>query len=122
MTVPLVIAFNNVLKDLLQTLCNKFPGDKEVLYTKTQVEIASSCHSKLPAMQFTINVKPFIQHIQQKNETFFLRLVESPEYKDLLQGLDLSEKYTRLNQIEKEQLWQYFQKLVILGQKIFPDL
>ena len=35
-----VIAFNNLLRELVQIISKKFPNDKELEYTKSQIEIS----------------------------------------------------------------------------------
>lgn len=113
-----VIHFNNLLKDILSLLSARFPQDKDVEYTRNQVELATSVSTRRVIENFSNTVRPYLQKIHDRDETFFLNKATTDSY---LQDLNIHDKWASLSKEDREHLWKNVQKMVILGDKILNE-
>lgn len=110
-------AFNKHLLELLKMLMTKFPEDRDISVIHSQVETASRLTPRLTVVHFIKEVLPFTDHIESRNEAFFLQLVKN-EYDDVIGYLNLPNKWQCFNDREREFLWKNIQNLTTLGRKI----
>jgi len=118
MALARVTAFNNLLRDIINLVSNKFPEDKDVAYTKSQIELAISVSPRGTISGFMKETKPYLEKILHKDEDFFLNMINDSKG---LQGLAINDKWTYLNTVEKDRLWKNVQKMVVLGNKIMSE-
>lgn len=118
MSFPKIIAFNKMLKDVVESISDKFPDDKDISFTKDNIDISISMSPRTPVKMFMQGVSPFLQQIAQKDDKFFLKTANEDEN---LRSLDLSDKWNHYSEDEKELLWKKVQKMVLLGGKIMSE-
>ena len=116
-----VNAFNKTLMSLLTFLEKKFPHDLDIMSTKSQLDVALQFTPRIPAVRFMDGVLPFTKQIERRDESFFMNLIETKEYAELLKGLNMKEKWMSFNDHQKDQIWQCFQKMVQLGDKVMMN-
>ena len=113
-----VLGFNKTLLSLLNFLDKKFPNDPDIISTRNKLNVAIQFTPREPAIQFMDGVVPFTKKIETRDETFFLNLIESKEYAKMMEGLNMKEKWMTFSDHQKDQVWQCFQKMVQLGDRI----
>jgi|SRR6478609_7572698 len=118
MSIARITAFNNLLRDIVETLCRKFPHDKELDYTKSQVELSLSISPRTTIVSFIQSTQPYLEKILHKDEEFFLNLAGETK---ALSSLSIGDKWSQLEDGEKEKLWKNVQKMVVLGNKILAE-
>lgn len=118
MSFALQVAFNNSLNETLNMISNKFPLDKHIEYTKNQVEVALSISERQLVSGFLKSVQPYLHEITTKNDVFFISMAGNSKE---LECFNLAEKWSFFTDAEKEKLWKYVQKLVVLGKKIMQE-
>ena len=111
----LISAFNKTLKELINFMSKKYPIDRDIAYTSSQIELAMMASHRLTLINFMDGVTPFIPEIKRRDEHFFLKKATTEED---LSSLNLSEKWPLLNEQDKEYLWKSVEKLVTIGEKV----
>lgn len=103
-----------ILKDTLNVISRKFPDDRDVYFTQSQVEISINVSPRIVIETFLENVRPFEEKIKNKDEKFFLELASSDES---LKCFEFGDKWRDFTEEEKELLFRNVQKLVTLARK-----
>lgn len=111
-----VSAFNNLLHDTMSLVSKKFPNDKELDYTKSQIELSLSMSPFVTITTFVTNAMPYVDEINKRDETYFLSKANN---RSIL--LNLSDKWRDLTDSEKDKIWSNIQKMLRLGRKIMTD-
>ena len=118
MTIARVTAFNNLLREIFTIVSLKSPDDKDLEYTKNQIDLVFSVSPRKTITMFIKSTKPYLEKILHKDEVFFLDMANETE---ALEGLSLNTKWSTLSDVEKEKIWKNVQKMVVLGNKILVD-
>ncbi len=118
MSIARITAFNNLLIDILSLVEKHFPGDKDLEYTKSQIELALSFSPGTTIASFMRDVKPYLEKIHNKDEHFFKNIADKEKS---LKGLSLGKKWDVLEKPEREKVWRNVQKMIVLGDRILND-
>lgn len=118
MSVTRITAFNNLLRDVINIVAARFPDDKDLEYTKSQIELSVSVSPKGTITTFMQNTRPYLEKILHKDEQFFLCMANGSK---TLNGLQISQKWSLLTTEDRERLWRTIQKMVVLGNKILTE-
>jgi hypothetical protein len=102
-------AFNEILKGMIDFLCEKFSNDRDLNYTQSEIELSMKTTSMTPMLSFMEGLEPHKKEIDDKNEVFFSNLSETG-------FVDLHDKWNLLDANEKEQMWKYITKLRRIGE------
>jgi hypothetical protein len=113
-----ILAFQNILRDSLTLMSNKFPDDADIEDTRNKVELSTSISPHFVIVSFMQNVEPFVEKIKKRDERFFLKIAGE---KKSLGSLKLGDKWHKLSEKEKDLLWKNVEKLVQLGNRILSD-
>jgi hypothetical protein len=108
-------AFVALLTELIEFLICKFPDEKELYYTRTQVRNASALNPRVVVTKYLAEVAPYIDQIENQDESFFIDLVET-DYDHVLGHLNISQKWQQLSDTEKSRLWKWVGDLTQLSQ------
>ena len=122
--------YNGLFSDLVSELSQMYPDDISLLNAKVGLStllLVSPSYFCNTAIEY---LEPFEDHILNKNEDFFI----SPDFADILLGdsEDASSSFIKneVNRIKviwkdpntsdntKEQIWNYFRKITLLGKLI----
>ena len=118
MSVIRITKFHNYLRDVVTILSDRFPEDKEVEYTKSQIELAVSVSPRGTITTFMGSARPYLEKILHKDEQFFLCMADGTKS---LKGLAINDKWGKLTDEDKDRLWKTVQKMVVLGNKILTE-
>ena len=111
----LTMAFHKLLNDTINIIATKFPFDKEIQLTKSQIEISITMSPRYAVVSFMNEIDPYKDKIHNHDEEFFMR----KSCKEItVSALNLSHKWDEFSLEEKENLWKNVTKLVKLGEKI----
>ena len=113
-----IIAFNNKLRDIITIVANEFPEDRDLEYTRSQIELSISVSPRMTITTFMQSAQPYLEKISRKDEDFFLKVVKND---NTLKDMKLHEKWGKLTEEDREKLWRNVQKMVILGDKILSE-
>lgn len=113
-----ISAFNNLLRDIVTVVGNRFPDDRDLEQTKNQIEIALSMSPRTTITTFMQGVQPYLEKVAKQDEVFFLNYVQSDK---TLKGMKLNDKWTGLDTAERNKIWRNVQKMVVLGDKILSS-
>ena len=120
--------FNNQIYNLVNTLSNRFPEDKDIKLALTVTETLKSTNPKKSLDIFLLYAYKYRDLIMAADESFFLEKdylnSNSEEIKkkfsvNLIQNL--KDNWTNLESIEKENIWKYLQVLIKLTDKYLKD-
>lgn len=111
-------SFNEILETFLQQL-SPIIGTTYHFYFKKLVK----ANAIMPIQQFIGEVLPYKQQIMNKDESYFLKIED--EIGDKIQGdkkvlseiLRLKDIFSGLDEQSREEVWNYFQALVILSEE-----
>jgi len=112
-----VAAFNKHLLGVLDMLKRRFPEDRDISFTHSQIDTASRLTPRLTVVHFVKEVLPFSKQIDEKDELFFLQMVKT-DLDDVLGHLNLNHKWSCLSDSDRKYLWKNIQNLTKLGKKI----
>lgn len=115
MSIARVTMFNNLLHDVVQLISEKFPEDKDVEWTRSQIEFYTSVSSLGAVTNFMQSARPHLKQILEKDDVFFISMANK---QDWLAAMCLEDKWSSLSIEDKEALWRKIQKMVVLGDKI----
>jgi hypothetical protein len=118
MSIARVTAFNNLLRDIVNIISNKFPDDKDIEWYKSQIELSTSIAPRKTIVSFMQTARPYLKNILHKDEHFFLCIVDS---EGSLEKLGIGKKWKELEGHQKDALWRNVQKMIILGDKILSE-
>jgi hypothetical protein len=113
-----VHAFNNLLHDIVQTISEKFPEDRDLEYTRSRIELSSSVSPRTTIVSFMDAVKPYLEKIAHKDEDFFLNIAGQEKS---LKDMKLNEKWNSLDDKQREKIWRKVQQMVLLGDRILTE-
>ena len=108
-------AFTDLLKDLLVRLTKKFPMDRDLAYSRSQIELGLSMSPTTTINAFVDNVLPYKEKIKNRQESFFLNMAQTDES---VQYLNIGDKWNLLSNEDKDFLWKTVFKLLNLGIKL----
>jgi hypothetical protein len=120
--------FNNQIYNLVNTLSNRFPEDKDIKLALTVTETLKSTNPKKSLEIFLLYAYKYRDVIMAEKESFFLEKdylnSNSEEIKkkfsiNLIQNL--KDNWTKLESIEKENIWKYLKVLIKLTDKYLKD-
>ena len=103
---------------MVNIVSQKFPDDKDLEYTKSQIELGVSVSPLSTITSFINNTRPYLEKILHKDEGFFLTVVEDHS---AFKGMAISTKWHELTQSEKDHMWKNVQKMIVLGNKILTE-
>lgn len=105
-----VSAFNDLMQTFLEELSKISPGDTECLAALEAFTLAKKSNARLPLQKFMEVCQPKLESIVNKEDSFFEMKIE---------GLpDMSAKWKKLSESNKECVWAYIQQLAMLGNGI----
>ena len=110
-----IIVFNKTLKESLEWMHNRFPKDHKMAAAKSKIVMAIEMTPRLTVLEFMNAIEEYIPQIQRRDETFFLDLATTT---DQIQAFRLGDKWSDLQEHEKQHLWSSVDKLVSLAQAI----
>lgn len=113
----LVHAFVAQLTQLLEYLEKRFPDDRDIHYTRKQLDAAASLSPRLVVVHFMAEVRPYMDELMAGNEKFFLHLVTN-SYDDVLGHMDIAGKWSTLNEDERAWLFTKTQNIAKMGNLI----
>jgi len=114
-----ISAFNNLLRNIINIVASEFPEDRDLEYTRSQIELSFTVSPRTTIITFMKCLEPYIEKICRKDEDFFLNVVKKEK---TLKNMKLHEKWDKLAINEREKLWKNVQKMVVLGDKILSDI
>lgn len=111
-------SFNEILETFLQQLSPIIGTTYHFYFTKLV-----KANAVMPIQQFINEVLPYKEKIMNKDETYFLNIED--EVEDKIQGdkkvlseiLRLKDIYSGLDEQSREEVWNYFQALVVLSEE-----
>lgn len=117
--------FNNQIENLLKDLIAIFPDNKDTRVGLEKFKLLRSLNSRKIHSLFMKFIYPHKEHIDLKNDDFFLNpdnIVELSEndrssetFKKIFNMADLWK--TNMTEKNKEVVWTYFKVLIILAEK-----
>ena len=111
----MIMAFHKLLTETIDIIANKFPLDKEIQYTKSQIDMSTNMSPRYAVVSFMEEIRPYKQKIDNRDEDFFIRKSCT---EITISSLNLSEKWNEFSSNDKERLWNNVKKLMKLGEKI----
>ena len=111
-------SFNEILETFLTQL-SPIIGTTYQFYFKKLVKV----NSLLPIQQFLAEVLPFKNKIMTKDESYFLEIETNAEEKIagdeqvLTEILRLKDIYAGLDSNSQQEVWNYFQALIVLSEE-----
>ena len=123
--------FNNQLMSLITELINYF-NDSKMKILKEKILIVNSANPTLIIRLFFKNIYNFKDNIMEKKEDFFLKQLtqdnitnmysNNKEIADnndinIIDVINLKDRWTSLHDDDKETIWKYLQVLIILTEK-----
>ena len=107
--------FNSQMINLFKELTLMYPDNKDFKYILTQVRLISNTTYELPIQTYEMNFKPYRDHLNQRNEQFFLEFnLQNTPLKDLDY---LKEIWKTTTDKTKDAMWRYFVILDKLSMK-----
>tara|TARA_E500000178_G_scaffold356655_1_gene436702 strand:+ start:16115 stop:16486 length:372 start_codon:yes stop_codon:yes gene_type:complete len=111
-------SFNEILETFLQQL-SPIIGTTYHFYFQKLVK----ANAVMPIQQFLLEVIPFKEKIMNKDESYFLDIESNAE--DKIQGdeqvlteiLRLKDIYSGLDNQSRQEVWNYFQALIVLSEE-----
>ena len=111
-------SFNEILETFLQQL-SPIIGTTYHFYFQKLVK----ANAVMPIQQFLVEVIPFKDKIMNKDESYFLDIETNAE--DKIQGdeqvlteiLRLKDIYSGLDNQSRQEVWNYFQALIVLSEE-----
>ena len=111
-------SFNEILETFLQQL-SPIIGTTYHFYFQKLVK----ANAVMPIQQFLLEVIPFKEKIMNKDESYFLDIETNAE--DKIQGdeqvlteiLRLKDIYSGLDNQSRQEVWNYFQALIVLSEE-----
>merc|ERR1712065_75191 len=111
-------SFNEILETFLQQL-SPIIGTTYHFYFQKLVK----ANAVMPIQQFLVEVIPFKDKIMNKDESYFLDIENNAE--DKIQGdeqvlteiLRLKDIYSGLDNQSRQEVWNYFQALIVLSEE-----
>jgi hypothetical protein len=113
----LMHAFVSQLRELIDFLIKKFPEDRDIFFTKSQMDAAASISPRLVVAHFMSEVSQYLDELESRNDQFFLHLVKT-DYDHVLGHMDLSKKWTQLSDADKDYLWTTTQRITKMGSMV----
>lgn len=120
-------AFTSQLQNLISNLCELYPSDPDLEFTKTSIGMLKRNNPRKLQQLFSTYVSSYENEILNKKESFFiekdfvkddLELSESNEV-DYAQSImmNLKKYWGSMDTESKDNVWKYLQVLVILNKK-----
>ncbi|KAJ3349643.1 hypothetical protein GGF32_005338 [Allomyces javanicus] len=110
-----VAVFNRMLLGVLGFLQKRFPDDRDIVMSVTQVKAAMNLAPREPCLVFIQAAIPYEDKIVRRDEGFFLGMLGDD---DALRGFNLGEKWSSLSPVERDYLWKSVAKMLVLGKQI----
>lgn len=106
-----VQAFNTLMLEFLNKLCDMFPEDTKVALVRESFDSLADMNPRKPMELFTGTLAPHHVLVMQKNADLFKQDIELPG------GLDISKLWAHedVDDASREAIWQYLQLLLTLG-------
>lgn len=118
-------AFCTQLVNLITNLKELYPNDKDIAVSLTTVSLLKSTNPRQLLNIFTTYVLKYEKSILEKNEKFFLDTnfiedcgvdEEDVNYAGTVMG-NLKKYWNEMDEESKENIWKYFQVLILLSKK-----
>ena len=120
--------FSTQLLNLMNTLSNRFPDDKDIQLGITGIEQLRSVNNKKVVDMFVLYCYKFRSEVMEKNDDFFLNrdFISEDLGKDQSSGgteimNNLKRHWSELDNDEKEAIWKYLQVLMNLSDKYIAN-
>lgn len=111
--------FCKTLQETLDVIAKKFPDDKDIFYTQSQVEMSINVSPRMTVKTFYENVVEYEEKIFMKDESFFLHMVTTDES---LKCFDLGEKWNEFDAAQKELIFKNVQKMFKLAKIVLRSM
>ena len=121
----LLSAFNCQLINLLNNLCDMYPKDPDLSFTKTSVTLMKKTNPRKLQEMFDDYVAKHEQKIMTKDEDFILTKdfisedfaeMDSKDWAYMMMQ-NLRKYWTSIDDESKQNIWKYLQVLVVLNKK-----
>lgn len=118
--------FRNNIDKFVNQLINIYPDDKDLKIYRDKVNAFASINPRGMVEYFMSNVQPYVAHIMERNEDFFLKdlnpdnVIENQKYRILFDKIKLLWE-GGMTDDTKQTVWQYFTVFVTLGSIITKD-
>ena len=124
--------FNTQIENLLDNLSQTFPDFTDVKVFREKFNMAKKANPQLILVIFLKHIYPFKEYVIKKDEQFFLsddltnKLANNEELQKegninneyiLTKALNLKNLWKRMNNQQKETMWQYFYVLIVLCER-----
>lgn len=120
--------FSIQLLNLMNTLSNRFPDDKDIQLGITGIEQLRSVNNKKVVDMFVLYCYKFRSEVMEKNDDFFLNrdFISEDLGKDQSSGgteimNNLKRHWGELDNDEREAIWKYLQVLMNLSDKYIAN-
>jgi hypothetical protein len=120
--------FSTQLLNLMNTLSNRFPDDKDIQLGITGIEQLRSVNNKKVVDMFVLYCYKFRSEVMEKNDDFFLNrdFISEDLGKDQSSGgteimNNLKRHWGELDNDEREAIWKYLQVLMNLSDKYIAN-
>lgn len=119
-------AFNQQLLNLSTNLSELFPEDPDLAFTKNSISIMKKNNPRKLQQMFNQYVSKYKTEIMEKNTDFFLKKNIIKDDLNLKNNqldyaetiiLNLKKYWSNIDFESRENIWKYFQVLVILNEK-----
>lgn len=111
----LTMAFHKLLNEIFDVVLKKFPNDRDIGYTKSQIDITTNISPGLVVSTFIQEITPYLDQIKNRDEEFFLRKSRTDE---TISYMNLADKWKSFSDKEKDKLWNNVDKMLKLADKI----
>ena len=114
-------AFNNLVIRFNDELISIFPEETEFKKIKTAIELVKQTNPRLLMTVFVTSIAPWVEHIKNRNEDFFM----NKDYTEEVEGDDnflrlitrLKQYWPNLGDNNKNAIWKYLDTLIVLSGK-----
>jgi predicted nucleotidyltransferase len=117
--------FTTQLSNLSEQLVEIFPGDTHLRVAQNFISLMKTANPRKLQELFGDVIKPYKDHIMEKNEAFFLEhdygeLSDRAKDQDSANAImtSLKNNWKNMSEENKETTWKYFQVLVKLNEKM----
>ena len=113
--------FNNILDNFISFIEGNFPQVRsQLLLSKNSLEFVRKANPRMVVEQFMIAALPYRKNIFDCDQDFFIKEYDSKKNEDdFLSSLNLKEVWLAdtTSDIQKAQIFLYFQQLIKAGEK-----
>lgn len=121
-------AFNQQLSNLCNNLCEMYPSDPDIQLSKNSISFLKSTNPRKLQVIFNTYIYRYKNQIMNKDENFLLNNnflnndieEEQIDYAEKIMN-NLKKYWNNMDDKSKENIWKYFQVLIVLNEKCIEE-